>query len=1109
MEENNTKRRKLSHTDGVSPLEDPSAPSVSGMGASGASAFVLETEELLRNQRLDYNKSFAGLDDTLRQFKDAVEALEGHAPLPIGNVTSSFEKSNRITIPYPEPKPKKDSALKLSFAKPAQVNVVGSYFLKTMTRSQTDFTIDMIIVMPASLFQEKDYLNFRYFQRRAYYLAYVAAGLRKSFASAVDFTFDLLNGNPLLPVLIARPKDKPNKDDSSSNADSHHKLSGGYRIRLILNAPEGFFPVAKLSASSNAIRQGKSEESEQAKTPTPFYNTTLKAESTFSAYLKLLHRATSSCSSFRDACTLGRIWLSQRGFGGDLAEGGFGHFEWAVLMALLLQGGGRKGEALLSPALHSTQLFKATLQYLVSVNLHKKPVVLGGKVADLETIRQSGPILYDAARGINILFKMTSWSAAALTEQAKWSLAAIKDNPLNQFDSLFIVKASQPLQIYDLLLKIKTPASKEGIDVTDCRGYVFTYCDAVYRILKKALGERAEFIHIEVPKTTAWPVSGTPLKARNDDVIIGVIVDPVKAAQGREFGPAYEQKKEATKFREFWGEKADLWQFPDGQIKESLDWTEYASLGYSGISEAIIRYILKLQLGVSDGNIEFYGREPPKGIDLLSTDSTAFDSVRKAFQTFDRDIRDLEDLPLHVRKIDPIAPELRQASLHAPDFNSTKQLSKPMEVCVSFEASGKWPDNIAAIQRLKIALLLKVGSSLEESKDEIKTHIGLESTDRDTENLAFLDVVYENGVTFRLRVSSDQEETLLDRLTKDKTAERHIRTEAADLLAAFKLTYAVLPLHNQTISTFCSRFPALSPSIRMVKQWFNSHKLSHYFNDALIELFVLQAFLTPFPWPTPTCAVTGLLRTLQLLSRWDWRDEPLVVDSSNSLSSSQRLEINTRLDAWRKLDPNMNRMVLFVATSHETSGVAYTRDGPPKVVTTRMTTLARSASKLVKDKGVDLDIRTLFHSPLRDYDVLIHLAPKVLKAIQRGNDGTKMTKKHSQFKNLGLSLLRDTGDAPPLVEHPSRALLKRLEAAFDAPLLFFHGGEDDRVIAALWNPQLHRRGFAAHMPCSFRPASSGEDGEGGREELFEVNKEAVLAEIARIGGEVIERIEVK
>ncbi len=50
------------------------------MGASGSSAFVLETDELLREVKVDYAKAFPGLDQTLRQLKDAIEGLEQYGP---------------------------------------------------------------------------------------------------------------------------------------------------------------------------------------------------------------------------------------------------------------------------------------------------------------------------------------------------------------------------------------------------------------------------------------------------------------------------------------------------------------------------------------------------------------------------------------------------------------------------------------------------------------------------------------------------------------------------------------------------------------------------------------------------------------------------------------------------------------------------------------------------------------------------------------------------------------------------------------------------------------------------------------------------------------------
>ncbi|KAI8965546.1 Nrap protein [Daldinia sp. FL1419] len=1104
MEPSTAKRRKLDHADGGPTFEAASATAsttaTATMGASGASAFIMETEELLKEVKFDYSKASSDVEDILRQLKNVIEASEPHEPFPIGEATANFEKANRITIPYPDPQPAKDAPYKLSFEKPAEVNVAGSWILKTNIKSQPDLAVDMIVVMPSSIFQEKDYLNMRYFYKRAYYLAYITASLREALGSTIEFAFDHMHGNMLLPILIARPKNSTSRNDGSEKSNSRRKSIPA--VRIIPCAPEDYFPAGKLTAISNAIRPAKSEEGENTKVPTPFYNATLKAEGLYPSYLRLLYKTVKSCSAFKDACVLGRIWLQQRGFNGEISNGGFGHFEWAVLMALLLQGGGRKGEAVLSPSLHSTQLFKATLQYIASANLQKKALIIGKESVDLESLRQTMPVLHDAARGMNVLYKMTPWSIAMLTEQAKWSLSAINDSPHDQFDALFIVKADQPLQTFDLLFSAKLPTLKEGIESIDRKGFVYDFSTKLYNTVKKALGDRAQLIHIDVPGAATWSVSASVPKTKKTSILVGVIIDPLKASQARDYGPPYEQKKESAKFREFWGEKADLWQFPDGNIVESLDWTEHNYLGFPGICEAIIRYILKFRLKVSDGDLEFYGRDMPSVISYAPSEKVAFDEARQAFETLERDIRNLEDLPLHVKQVAPISTELRRTSLSAPEFNFRKPLLRPMEVVVSFEVSGKWPENLAAIQRAKVAFLLKIASSLEEVKEDVKTHIGLENTARDDENLAFLDIVYEDGASFRLRVYSDLEESLLDRRTKDQTIERHVRTEAAELLALYKRMYINLPLHNQTISTFCTRFPALSSSIRLTKHWFNSHKLSCHFSEEVIELFVLQAFLRPYPWQAPSSAITGFLRTLLLLSRWDWRDEPLVVDSADSLSTSQRLEIGTRLKAWRKIDPNMNRTVLFVATSHDVSGVAYTNDGPTKVVATRMTSLARSACKAIKEKGVDLGMRSLFQSPLRDYDVLLHLSSKALKSITRGD-----ASRRSQYKNLN----GETGmRALPLLEPPAQSLLRQLRAMYSSPLLFFHGGPDDTVIGCLWNPQLHPRGFTAHMPCSLMPSGgsrSSVDSDRGSQ-VYEVNRHGILAEMARVGGDVIERIEV-
>ncbi|KAK8131057.1 hypothetical protein PG984_007495 [Apiospora sp. TS-2023a] len=1056
MENSSSKRRKLGNGPFV-PVGTSSTPA--------ASAFADATEELLLDVQQDYARPFEGVDDILRQFKSTIESLEPQDPSLISDATAKFEKANGIRVPYPNPRPSKDSPYKLAFAKPAQVNVVGSYVSKTMVRTQASHAIDMIVVMPADLFQDKDFRDLRYFYKRSFYLAWICAGLKKQFKESMEFNFQFLHGNELLPVLIAQPT----------------KASRKFAIRVIPCAPENLFPTSKLWPTSNSVRRN-GNDSKEALAPTPFYNATLKAESLYQSYLRLLTSAGKTCPGFKDACILGRVWLQQRGFGSDIAQGGFGSFEFSVLVALLLSGGGRKGEPLLVKSLGSSQMIKATIQYLANTNFQKKPAVFGTYPSEPDAMRQDGPVLYDATRNLNLLWKMTPWSANLLQQFAKWSLAGLKDNSLDQFDPLFIIKVHDKAQIYDLQANVDIPPPTRQFKSQDCRGRTWNFSEELYQVLKKALGERASTISIYMPKADNWAVTEIPKVAQSGNVAVGVIYEPTSAFRRMDLGPEAEQKKEAAKYQEFWGEKSELRRFQDGSIRECIEWAKESS---ASIPKQIIRYITQLHFGLDEQSISLYGAEAS----ISPSDTQYFDAAKESFRTLEHDLRELQDLPLHINQIAGIGPELRYASLRLP---STDKPVQPMEVVISFEASGKWTDNLAANQRLKIAFLLKIGSSLEESKEEIKTHLGLDQAAHDTHNLAFLDVVYEDGFAFRLRVRSDAEEKDLEMQTRNKQLDRHVQAEAASSLAIIRRLYTNLPLHTQTISSWCTRLPPLSPAIRFTKQWFACHKLASHLNEELIELLVLQAFLKPFPWRTPTSAFTGFLRTMHLISRWDWSEEPLVVDHSDSISAEDRTAIFARFKECRKLDPRFNRTVLFVADSHDTSGTTYTRDGPSRVVANQMVKLARSVCELVRANG---DLKLLLQPSLKHYDIVITLNPKAVKSILREHGASKQ----SHFKNLGER--SHSAAVLPLSEPPVNVLLQQLRAQYSTALVFFHGGQDDHIITALWNPELDQRTRKVEMPASFKPTGAGD--------TLEVDRASILAEIARIGGDMIERIKVK
>ena len=972
-----------------------------------------------------------------------------------------------------------------------------------MIKTQGRFCVDMVVQMPKSMFQDKDYQNLRYFYRRAYYIAYITAHVRKELGDTVDLDFEFLNDNRLLPVLVIHFR--PEGDDAAQNGSSgksQKKGSGksGHCIRVTPCAPEDLFPASKLTPSSNANRAADTDDAKASSAATPFYNSTLKAESTFISYLRILTKAKNDCPSFSDACILGRTWLQQRGFGVAISQGGFGHFEFAVMIALLLQTGGHNGKAALSGSLSSTELFKAAIQFLSDTDFNKKPLVLGKAGSDV--VRESGPVMYDPATKLNLLYKMTPWSASLLQMQAKATSDLLADEAADKFGPIFIVRASVLSYIYDAIFEINSPDVAHGSGSPDKRGAVLDYSAETYKILKKAYGERAELVHLQQPSTDSWSL-GAPQPAESGHILVGIIFNYPHMSRQMQLGPEAEEQKEAARFRQFWGEKAELRRFKDGSILECVEWSGREAFD---MCEEISQYALRRHLKLTQDEVEFHGPGFSSLIAFSNADKEAFDSTRRAFQTFEHDMRSLEELPLQIRQLAPVSPVSRYSSIHPPLPGAHTGSITPMDVNMYFEASSKWPENLVAIQEAKIEFLLDIDRRLTGAHDNITTYLGRENRDISTENLAFLDVVYDTGAAFRIRIYCDLEETLLDRQVKNRTLEPYMRDDAEETLARFHWQYTIMPLHTQTIATFCTRLSALSPSIRLAKQWFNSHKLSAHVSEELIELFVLHVFLCPYPWKVPSSGATGFLRTLDFLSRWDWRDEPLIIDSAEDLTNDDRSAIRKHLEGWRKKDPNMNQVTLFVATSHDQSGLAYTREGPSKLIASRMTRLAKAACKLVKEQDHLLDPADLFETSLTDYDVLLHLSPKASRAIMRATASESGALKVSQFKNLDAS----TGKIPlPVRAHPFDVLLSELQRVYDDELVFFQGwssegldvDDDDGVIGAIWNPKLQRQKFRAGLPYNFCRVPGAEG------DVVEVNRQAVLLEIARIGGDMIKKIE--
>lgn len=931
--------------------------------------------------------------------------------------------------------------------------------------------------------QEKDYLNYRYFYKRAYYIASVAAGIKQAGESRFALHYEYLNDSPLQPIVVVRPA-----------GNEPHKAN--FKISVIPALPENTFPAQKLLPDRNCVRfaPDSKQGAIQSTTSTPYYNACIRGDSTFVPYLKFVHGASTVCQAYKDACILGHLWLRQRGFGEQCSKGGLGNNEWALLMALLLRGGGPSGRPVLSAGYSAYQLFKGTLQFLSTTDLIAVPLVVpAGKTARFGV--HSCPILFDETRGFNILFKMSPWHYRLLRYEARTSVDMLGDSVFDQFEPTFVLKEDQVLMKYDLTVKIPVSALPHEDEPLSATPFGL-HCDKIHATLNRGLGDRVEMISITQSSQGEWSVNQRMPAGDTEGVaIIGLIRNPSNAGRLVDQGPSAEDKDEAASFREFWGEKAELRRFKDGSIRESLVWLQKAS--QPPITEQMVAYLLERHVGIETSQLRFFGHAFGRMLDggLKSEGLSQFHNFMTAFNTLEQHIRALSDFPLQVRQISTADPQLSYTSVKVPLAGTRHASIPPANIILQFEGSGRWPEGHTAIERTKIAFLLKLGQQLEGTIDGVSVRVGLENEDRDLHNQSFLDVVFPTGAAFRIRIHHDRVLPLIERQLKDKSLDQRSREEAGTALAAYKRTFLRSPAHTQTMQTLCTRYPMLSSCVRLVKQWFNSHLLSPHFRPELIELLTVRSFVQPYPWRPPSSTMTGFIRTLFFLSRWDWRNEPLIVDHNDEMRAADVSSIMTRFEAWRKIDPAMNHIVLFAASSIDAEGTTWTDGSPSKVVAARMTSLAKAAYQALKCKGLDIVLESLFSSPLTDYDFVLYLNP-----IFTGNSQVQ-SKPKQHFKNLELNI---SGDVALIGYNPISSFLIELQSLYGQAIVFFHNGDGGDVIAGLWNPHNGPRSWKVNLAYATAPKKV----RGEKEPMVEVNKLGILNEIARLGGDLIMEVKV-
>jgi U3 small nucleolar RNA-associated protein 22 len=656
----------------------------------------MQIEELLNEQSPNYESRIQKVQMLLSDIQHTIRSLPPTASLFAADLQDVLKQHPTVRIPFPTSAALPSAQLRYGFSPPTRVELIGSFSLHTDIRHDQNSCIDLSVTMPAHLFEERDFLDYRYIHKRAYYLARLAGGLEAGLGDSIQLAYSYQNDNELQPCIMV------------TRSETHAKA--GYRwnrVRILVGPPSNAFKRQKLQPWTSCIRDRTNENDadlNRSKTPTPFYNGTVVSDCLFDSYHSLLTKTSHSVPGFRDACKLMRLWLRQRDFASGLKSGGFGCFESACCLALLLQGNSQISYSTLSKNSDCLQLFSSLLQFLAHRDTVREPLALGNTAETLPTLYLQSPLLYDAERHHNVLFKMTLASYRSLRMAAQTSVEALAQPEALKLYPIFIAKMGSVFVRYDHVLEGKFASTSLMMPQR---------MNALYNALTTALTDRAHLVDIRFQDTasTEWTCSmPSPSIDTEHRILIGLITDSTEAVRRVDLGPSAEETNRTKEFRDFWGEKADLRRFANGEIRESVTWSKPMDDG--DILNEIVTHIIKRHFPEGTINLSrCLGETFSKVLRPHSIAAQAlrsFEKVEMAFKQLQECIWTVSGHPLRLRQISASGAGVRYASLKADGMYSSLHSCNDFDVIIQFEGSMRWPEDMEAIQHTQVALLSKI-----------------------------------------------------------------------------------------------------------------------------------------------------------------------------------------------------------------------------------------------------------------------------------------------------------------------------------------------------------------------------------------------------------------
>ena len=441
-------------------------------------------------------------------------------------------------------------------------------------------------------------------------------------------------------------------------------------------------------------------------------------------------------------------------------------------------------------------------------------------------------------------------------------------------------------------------------------------------------------------------------------------------------GPAVDEKDQNVidTFRELWGDKAELRRFKDGRILESVVWDIKTADEKTHIPALIVRHVLKRHFDLADETVTTWQSaydavlRMPLSVSSLYIGVGAPVGFKAAIDAFDSIVKVMkalgDELPLALVQVSPVSAMLRYTSVFGPVAIPTSlvpalpanaQYLPSMEIVLQFERSGRWPDDLKAIQKMKLAFFEHLATRLMAKEKGLKASVVVGDGVYESEivDKASLDVVTPEGWAFTMRIWHDREATLLDRILDPKARKMpHIpakeeedsdsKEEALEAKETYTRRFIHAPRHHRAIAALCHSYSAFSGTVRLVKRWLASHwLLGGHVSEEAVEILCARLYTSYHASggraQLPGSKERGFAAVVEFLKEWRW-EEGVFVPLYAGAGDLEPSEEDVKLGSSKHVGSGVWR----VGTEMDREGKVWTASGPDVVAANRIKALAKA-----------------------------------------------------------------------------------------------------------------------------------------------------------------------